>query len=126
MTVRWHVRQIDDDSAGGRRPLTSRRHYLNGSQTARSRRRALLAGCATLLAAATLAACAGTASTGNNKPASGGKVKPGGTVTFAATQGVPPNFILPLVSADYATQTNINDFEFLLWRPLYWMGGPGT
>jgi len=53
-------------------------------------------------------------------------VEPGGHVVFAATQGAPPNFILPLVSADYATQTNINDFQFLLWRPLYWMGGPGT
>lgn len=46
-------------------------------------------------------------------------------VVFAATQGVPPNFILPLVSAAYATQTNINDLQFLLWRPLYWMGSPG-
>jgi peptide/nickel transport system substrate-binding protein len=126
MAVRWHVRQIDDDSTGGRRPPALRHRSRGEKQAARPRRRALVATLATLLAAATLAACAGTASTGSNKPASGGKVKPGGTVTFAATQGVPPNFILPLVSASYATQTNINDFEFLLWRPLYWMGGPGT
>jgi peptide/nickel transport system substrate-binding protein len=53
-------------------------------------------------------------------------VRPGGDVVFAATQGAPPNFILPLVSASYASQTNINDFQFLCWRPLYWMGGPGT
>ena len=89
-----------------------------------SRGLALLA-CAVAVCAAA-AACASPSSSGSNKPATGGKVKPGGTVTFAATQGVPPNFILPLVSASYATQTNINDFQFLMWRPLYWMGGPGT
>ena len=79
-----------------------------------------------LIVACVLAACSSTSTSAVNKPPTGGKIQRGGTVTFAATQGVPPNFILPLVSASYATQTNINDFEFLLWRPLYWMGGPGT
>ena len=81
---------------------------------------------AAMVACVLIAACSSPSSSAGNKPATGGKVQRGGTVTFAATQGVPPNFILPLVSASYATQTNINDFEFLLWRPLYWMGGPGT
>jgi len=77
-----------------------------------------------LVASLLLAACASSSS--GTKTTVPSKVEPGGHVVFAATQGVPPNFILPLVSADYATQTNINDFQFLLWRPLYWMGGPGT
>ena len=80
---------------------------------------------AVLAACVLIAACSSPSSSAGNA-ATGGKVQRGGTVTFAATQGVPPNFILPLVSASYATQTNINDFEFLLWRPLYWMGGPGS
>jgi peptide/nickel transport system substrate-binding protein len=95
------------------------------SRNVRSIRASLLALACGVLAIA-LAACSSSATPAGNKPPVGGKVRPGGTVTFAATQGVPPNFILPLVSAAYATQTNINDFEFLMWRPLYWMGGPGT
>jgi peptide/nickel transport system substrate-binding protein len=92
----------------------------------RTRPRTSLLALACAVLAMALAACSSSATSGGNKPPVGGKVKPGGTVTFAATQGVPPNFILPLVSAAYATQTNINDFEFLMWRPLYWMGGPGA
>jgi peptide/nickel transport system substrate-binding protein len=68
-----------------------------------------------------------TAWSSRSSPPSGlARARSGGEVTFASTLDVPPNFILPLVSASYASQTNINDFQFLMWRPLYWMGGPGT
>jgi len=88
------------------------------------RARAIRIFAASAVAAVTLAACSSSSSNGG--ATSSTVVKPGGDVVFAATQGAPPNFILPLVNASYATQTNINDFQFLLWRPLYWMGGPGT
>lgn len=92
-------------------------------KTAARRGRSVLVG--GLVAMATLAACSSNSS-GPNSHSGSTTVQPGGDVVFAATQGAPPNFILPLVSAAYASQTNINDFQFLLWRPLYWMGGPGT
>jgi len=58
------------------------------------------------------------------KPSSSGKVQVGGDVTMAASLNTPPNAIFPMTDAANATETNINQFEFLLYRPLYWMGSP--
>ncbi len=45
-----------------------------------------------------------------------------GTVTFAETPGITPNYILPLAGADYFTIVNIPDFSQDIYLPLYWFG----
>jgi peptide/nickel transport system substrate-binding protein len=72
---------------------------------------------------ALLAACAATPTTG---PSSNAKRIRGGTATVALSPGDQFNWILPLLSYEYATGANIEYSEYLMWRPLYWFGGPGT
>ncbi|HTX82896.1 MAG TPA: peptide ABC transporter substrate-binding protein [Streptosporangiaceae bacterium] len=69
-----------------------------------------------------LAACTSKGSSAPN--ATGPRVK-GGTATVALAPGDQFNFILPLLSYEYATGANIEYSEYLMWRPLYWFGGPG-
>jgi peptide/nickel transport system substrate-binding protein len=69
-----------------------------------------------------LAACTSSSTTAPS--ASGARVK-GGTATIALAPGDQFNFILPLLSYQYATGANIEYSEYLMWRPLYWFGGPG-
>jgi peptide/nickel transport system substrate-binding protein len=73
------------------------------------------------LAVATFAAgCAGSAKSPSAAPA-GHKV-PGGNATFAEPPGAPPNYIFPMDSLQYFSTNNINQFQYLMWRPLYWIG----
>jgi peptide/nickel transport system substrate-binding protein len=69
-----------------------------------------------LASAAILSACSSSSSST--------KTVKGGVVTMAASLNSPPNAIFPLTTAANATETNINQFEFLLYRPLYWLGSP--
>jgi peptide/nickel transport system substrate-binding protein len=46
----------------------------------------------------------------------------GGTATYATIPGFNANYIFPFTSADFFTATNTNDFQFLMYRPLYWFG----
>ncbi len=46
----------------------------------------------------------------------------GGTATFAESPGSPPNYIFPLDALQYFDTTNINEFQNLMWRPLYFFG----
>ena len=69
-----------------------------------------------------LAAC--TPGSSSAPGSSGPRVK-GGTATVALSPGDQFNFILPLLSYQYATGANIEDSEYLMWRPLYWFGAPG-
>lgn len=73
-----------------------------------------------LASAVILSACSSTSSSSssNSKPVKGG------IVTMAASLNAPPNAIFPMTTAANATETNINQFEFLLYRPLYWLGSP--
>ncbi|HUY97824.1 MAG TPA: ABC transporter substrate-binding protein [Verrucomicrobiae bacterium] len=73
-----------------------------------------------LLGAAALLATAGPAAA-TRAPAS-----PGHTVTFALQPGNTPNYALPLVSSQYFTIVNEDQFEYLMYRPLYWYGLNGT
>ena len=75
------------------------------------------AACGILLAACTTSSLPGTNS-------SEARVK-GGTATVALAPGDQFNFILPLLSYEYATGANIEYSEYLMWRPLYWFGAPG-
>ena len=49
----------------------------------------------------------------------------GGTVTFAEQPLGAPNYIFPLMPGTYANSANISDFQFLMYRPLYWFGYKG-
>jgi peptide/nickel transport system substrate-binding protein len=77
------------------------------------------------VAAATLslvaAACSSSASPSSH---SGAVTK--GTVTFALAPGFHPNYIMPIEPAAYNNVQNFNQFQFLMYRPLYWPGINGT
>jgi peptide/nickel transport system substrate-binding protein len=49
----------------------------------------------------------------------------GGTATVALAPGDQFDYILPLLDFEDATGANIEYSEYLMWRPLYWFGGPG-
>jgi peptide/nickel transport system substrate-binding protein len=67
--------------------------------------------------ATVLAACSGT-------PAK--LVSTGKTVTFAEQPGSGPNYIFPLLSGQFFDSTNQEQFQFLMYRPLYWFGDDGA
>lgn len=49
-----------------------------------------------------------------------------GEVTWAETPGASPNFIFPFVTAARFSAANVNELQRYLYRPLHWMGGPGS
>jgi peptide/nickel transport system substrate-binding protein len=53
-------------------------------------------------------------------PAAATGAQHAGTVTWAGRGG--PTWILPLVTAPAFTTANVNEFEYEMWRPLYWFG----
>jgi peptide/nickel transport system substrate-binding protein len=67
------------------------------------------------------AACSGGNGSGGGGSAGGAKVS-GGTAVYAEIPGFLPNFILPFVDGGHFGTWNINDFQDLMYRPLYWMG----
>lgn len=74
-----------------------------------------------------VAACTGGSSSSSSSNASGsaiasGAVTEGGTATFAEAPGTAPNYIFPMDSLAYFSTSNINQFQYLMWRPLYWFG----
>ena len=84
-------------------------------------RRAMLA--ATAGAAALALAAAGCASNGGSSaPPTGGTRISGGTAVFAEPPATVPNYIFPFTSSTYISVINISDFQFLMYRPLYWFG----
>ena len=68
-------------------------------------------------AALVLAAC------GNN-PSTQQKLT-GGTATFAELPNAKPNYIFPLTSGGYFSVANLSQFQFFIYRPLYWFGQDG-
>ncbi len=51
---------------------------------------------------------------------------PGPTVTFAEQPGAIPNYILPLVPSAYCSVNNVEQLQYLVYRPLYWFGKNGA
>ncbi|MHB1800519.1 MAG: ABC transporter substrate-binding protein, partial [Actinomycetes bacterium] len=88
----------------------------------RARTRLALAAVAAT-AALTAAAC-GSSSSPSAAAAAGAPVS-GGTATFAEQPATAPNYIFPLMPGQYANNANISDFQFLMFRPLYWFGYQG-
>jgi peptide/nickel transport system substrate-binding protein len=81
-----------------------------------------------LLTAAAAAGC-GSATSGVTTGNAGafGKLPPAasgpqhaGTVTWAETPGFAPTWIMPIYTSAADAINNINQFEYLMWRPLYW------
>ena len=82
------------------------------------RRRVLLG-----LAAATVALIASACSSSSGPaPAATGKPASGGTATFAEPPGVTPNYIFPMLTGAYYSVANIEQFQRLSFRSLYWIG----
>jgi peptide/nickel transport system substrate-binding protein len=50
----------------------------------------------------------------------------GGTVTFAEGPAATPNYIFPLASFAYFSVANLTQFQYLMYRPLYWFGDNNT
>jgi peptide/nickel transport system substrate-binding protein len=93
---------------------------LRARSSGSARRRAAL-GCAALLALAVVAAGCGTPS----KSSVGNTPVNGGTVTYALPANVTPNYIFPFDPAVVYTITNLDNLQYLLYRPLYWFGNNG-
>ncbi len=45
-----------------------------------------------------------------------------GVITFAEGPGAAPNYIFPYVGCAYFSVSNLNQFQFEMYRPLYWFG----
>jgi peptide/nickel transport system substrate-binding protein len=75
-----------------------------------------------IVLAATLAA--GCSSGGGTPPgASGGAKIKGGVVTWAELPATVPNWIFPFMTLTYFSVANSQDFQYMMYRPLYWFGG---
>jgi peptide/nickel transport system substrate-binding protein len=73
-----------------------------------------------------IAACSGggshgTTGTSGNGPTGGTKVT-GGTATWALQPSSSPNYIFPFSSSTYFSSVNAQEFQYLMYRPLYWFG----
>ncbi len=44
------------------------------------------------------------------------------TVTYAESAEAPPTYIFPFENLHFFTITNVNQFQLLMYRPLYWFG----
>src|SRR6202163_3214829 len=82
------------------------------------------------VAAATLVATAcsssgggsGGSSSAGSPPAATGQAVAGGTATYAMLPGASPNYIFPMLTAAYYSVANIEQFQRLSFRSLYWIG----
>jgi peptide/nickel transport system substrate-binding protein len=91
----------------------------------RRRARGLLAvACGAAAIALTAAACSSSGSSSNGGAAATPTGTPvaGGTATFALPPSTVPNYIFPFDSSTFFSVTNSEDFQYLLYRPLYWFG----
>ena len=77
------------------------------------------------IAALALAAAGCGSSSPSSSGASGPKVA-GGTVTWAELPADVPNWIFPFMTLAYFSVANSQDFQYQMYRPLYWFGGANT
>ena len=97
-----------------------------GAFPARRRKRtrgAFAAACGLAAVAVTAAACSsGSSGTGNQPGTTGGTPVSGGTAVYALPPSTTPNYIFPFTSSSYFSVVNAEDFQYLMYRPLYWFG----
>ncbi|MBO0803127.1 MAG: hypothetical protein J2P25_08645 [Nocardiopsaceae bacterium] len=79
-----------------------------------------LAACGVAALALSATACGGGGS-GATVP-TGGTPARGGTATYALPPSTAPNYIFPVDSSSYFSVANTEDFQHLMYRPLYWFG----
>ena len=83
----------------------------------RLRRKTLAVGASVVALALAMAGCAGSSSsTTGTTPVSGG------TATWAELPSDIPNYIFPFTSSEFISVSNLEDFGYLMYRPLYWFG----
>ena len=87
-------------------------------------RHRLRLGAVAVAAGAALLASACGSSSGSGSGSSGGTAVSGGTATFAEGPGATPNYIFPMITAAYYSVANIEQFQRLSFRSLYWIGNP--
>src|SRR5580692_9862016 len=93
------------------------------SRRQRRNRGAFAAACGMAAIAVTAAACSSSSSgTGNQPGSTGGTPVAGGTAVFALPPSTQPNYIFPFTSSSYFSVVNAEDFQYLMYRPLYWFG----
>ena len=73
-------------------------------------------------AALVLAACSSSSTTSPSGTPTGGTKVTGGTATWAEPPGSPPNYIFPVMPIKYASVDNISQFQYMLFRPLFFFG----
>ncbi len=73
-------------------------------------------GVAALAVAASLSACGSSSSSSSSKPSNTNLVR------IAEPPATPPNYIFPFMGLQFFSVSNINQFQFLMYRPLYWFG----
>src|SRR6202161_262622 len=83
----------------------------------RQRGRMLVAGLGALALALVAGACSSSGSTGSS-----GTATKGGTAVMAEFPSSPPNYVFPFMNSTYASNSNIFDLQWLMYRPLYWFG----
>ncbi|HTR91362.1 MAG TPA: ABC transporter substrate-binding protein [Trebonia sp.] len=90
----------------------------------RRNRGAYLVACGAAAIAVTAAACSSgnNGTTGGAATPTGGTPVSGGTATYALPPSNTPNYIFPFTSSAYFSVVNAEDFQYLMYRPLYWFG----
>lgn len=58
-------------------------------------------------------------------PTAASSALPAGTVYFAEAPGQAPSYIFPMVPPSQFTPANVLQFQYLMFRPLYWFGNGG-
>ena len=74
------------------------------------------------IAVASIIALGACSSSTSSSSSATGTPETGGTATFAELPATTPNYIFPFTSSAYISVSNINLFQYLLYRPLYWFG----
>jgi len=88
-----------------------------GRSRFRQRGRMLVAGLGALALALVAGACSSSGGTGSS-----GAAAKGGTAVMAEFPSSPPNYAFPFMNSTYASNSNIFDLQWLMYRPLYWFG----
>jgi peptide/nickel transport system substrate-binding protein len=75
--------------------------------------------------AATACALVAAGCNGSGNSAVGNTPVKGGTAVFAEPPSSPPSYIFPYMSSSVISDVNLFDFQYLMYRPLYWFGNGG-
>ena len=91
--------------------------HQQGRSRSRLRSKILAVGVAGAACALVAAGCSSSSST-----ATGTTPVSGGTAVFAEPPSTPPTYIFPYMSSTFASDVNLFNFQYLMYRPLYWFG----